>query len=923
MAVVVPIISTFDAKGITKAIRDFKSLDSAGKRSTMVLLSMDKAAKRVASGLTKVGMGAAAFGAFAVKSFADFDAALNKSLSIMGDVSESMSAEMATAARQMAKQTTFSAVEAADSYFYLASAGLNAEQSIKALPIVAKFAQAGMFDMALATDLLTDAQSALGLTMRNDVVANMQNMTRVSDVLVKANTIANATVEQFSKSLTNKAGAALRATNKDIEEGVAVLAAFADQGIKGEEAGTQFAIVMRDLQTRALTNASAFRQANVEVFDQNGAMNNLGIIVQQLENRLGSMSVAQKRAELATLGFTDKSVASITALLGTSDAIINYEKQLRSAAGTTDEVSAKQLQTLNAQIKLLKDNFIDIVITIGESLEPKIAGLVTVLQETSTLIGEQGVGAGLKYLGGQFLDMTGNMGKFGNILLGLVATFTALRLITIAATISQVLFNVALFSNPIGIVVAAVIAFGVALVALAVKFKVVRDVFKAVWNTIVDFFQFQINIALGVYEFFINKIIDGVNLIIKAWNKIPFHKDVEEIKHLNLQLDITALKVGKVGKAAQTSAADFRKFESGTKQVAKSLSGSATGVGDTGGVAGATKTVADKFKTFSDAAKAVVSDQKNLRDALKNTSDAQKALQTATDNVASAQAKLNQIAKGYGAGSDEANTAQEELNKANRDAIKAGYDLTKANYAVSDAQEELRRARLRGNPREIVEAEIALGEAVIAQTEAQNAVKDATDAVNQAQTNLNETINGASTSSDTYKTALEELNDAQTAQLDAIEKVRSAKEREIEVTRNLAKAEILLRKAKGGLTKKQLAAANKLLAELNAPVTVTVPTPTSVSSVSSSNTFGGLDFSGINVGGLATLAEGGIAMKPTVALIAEGGEPEAVIPLSKMGNMGGDTIINVTVTSADPNAVVDALRRYQRQNGALPLRVQG
>ena len=32
MAVVVPIISTFDAKGIDKAIRDFKKLDSAGQR---------------------------------------------------------------------------------------------------------------------------------------------------------------------------------------------------------------------------------------------------------------------------------------------------------------------------------------------------------------------------------------------------------------------------------------------------------------------------------------------------------------------------------------------------------------------------------------------------------------------------------------------------------------------------------------------------------------------------------------------------------------------------------------------------------------------------------------------------------------------------------------------------------------------------
>lgn len=63
------------------------------------------------------------------------------------------------------------------------------------------------------------------------------------------------------------------------------------------------------------------------------------------------------------------------------------------------------------------------------------------------------------------------------------------------------------------------------------------------------------------------------------------------------------------------------------------------------------------------------------------------------------------------------------------------------------------------------------------------------------------------------------------------------------------------------------------------------------------------------------LAQGGIVTSPTLALIGEAG-PEAVVPLSKMGQMGSN--IQVTVTSADPRAVVDALVRYSRQNGALP-----
>ena len=68
------------------------------------------------------------------------------------------------------------------------------------------------------------------------------------------------------------------------------------------------------------------------------------------------------------------------------------------------------------------------------------------------------------------------------------------------------------------------------------------------------------------------------------------------------------------------------------------------------------------------------------------------------------------------------------------------------------------------------------------------------------------------------------------------------------------------------------------------------------------------------------LAEGGIVTNgPMLAMIGEKG-PEAVVPLDRFRGTGGGDIY-VTVQGGDPNAVVDALRRYQRQNGAIPIRV--
>ena len=73
------------------------------------------------------------------------------------------------------------------------------------------------------------------------------------------------------------------------------------------------------------------------------------------------------------------------------------------------------------------------------------------------------------------------------------------------------------------------------------------------------------------------------------------------------------------------------------------------------------------------------------------------------------------------------------------------------------------------------------------------------------------------------------------------------------------------------------------------------------------------------------LAEGGIVTKPTFALIGEGGESEAVIPLSKLRDMGyggGSGItVNVTAGVGDPVAigreVAKVMDVYERRSGRV------
>lgn len=342
--------------------------------------AQDKLGKAVRRGAMVGSAAMAGFAVASVKMAGDFDAAMTQSLAIMGDVSDAMRKDMADAAREMALVTTFSAKEAADAYYFLASAGMDAQQSMEALPVVAQFAQAGMFDLAKATDLLTDAQSALGLASE-DTAENMKNMTYVGDILVKMAQKANASVEQFAISLTQKGASALKGASKSLEEGAGMLAYWADQGLKAEAAGNALAGTLQMLPKIAMTNADAFAAYGVEIFDANDKMKSFADIAKEFAPILEEMTDAQRAQAFEQMGINRLLADTILKMKGGSEAIREYTEDAYDAASATKEVAEKQLQTFNAQLSLLKSALEDVQIEIGNELLPKLTKLVTTIRE--------------------------------------------------------------------------------------------------------------------------------------------------------------------------------------------------------------------------------------------------------------------------------------------------------------------------------------------------------------------------------------------------------------------------------------------------------------------------------------------------------------------------------------------------------------
>ncbi|MDB4786222.1 phage tail tape measure protein [bacterium] len=461
-------------------------LDAVGASFKKIGSSMRSVGTRLTLSVTAP---IAALGGVAIKSFADFDKAMTESTSIMKATTEQI-IRMRQAALDLSAggETTQTPKDLAEAYFFLASAGKDAEQSMSLLPRVAKFATAGNFDMALATDLLTDAQSALGLSSKN-VAEDTKNLARVSDVLVGANTLANASVQQFAESLTNTAAASLKNFGKDIEEGVAVLAAYADQGVKGAVAGTSLSRVILLLSKSSRDAAEEHERLGFSVFDANGKMRNFADIVQNLEDVTRGMSDELKSATLEQLGFAARVQQAILPLLGTSEAIRQYEADLRAMGGITERVSDKQMKSFSNQLKILKNQFTVVAIELGQTLAPKLASLAKILQDL--IKWWKGLSDGLKSTIVQFLAVAAVIGPL-LITVGFMAS--ALGSLATAAGVLSGAF--AFLTTATGIITVHIIALQVAIGVGAVIAIVAFS--KAIFDANADVKAFNKSVEEGI-----------------------------------------------------------------------------------------------------------------------------------------------------------------------------------------------------------------------------------------------------------------------------------------------------------------------------------------------------------------------------------------------------------------------------------------
>ena len=320
----------------------------------------------IGAGLALAGTAVVKFGADAVQTGATFDKSMSQVAATMGLTVDEIQ-NLRSYAQEMGAETAFSASQAADALNYMALAGYDAQTSMEMLPNVLNLAAAGGIELARASDMVTDAQSALGLTL--------EDTTKMVDQMAVTSSKSNTSVAQLGDAILT-----IGATARDVKGGTteltAVLGVLADNGIKGAEGGTKLRNMIMSLQNPTEEGAAALDALGVSVYDADGNMRSLIDIIGDIQVGLNGMDQASKNALISGI-FNKQDVAAVNALLGTSrDRFDELTESITNADGAAKRMADTQLDNLTGDITLMKSALEGAKITLSDALTPALRNFV-------------------------------------------------------------------------------------------------------------------------------------------------------------------------------------------------------------------------------------------------------------------------------------------------------------------------------------------------------------------------------------------------------------------------------------------------------------------------------------------------------------------------------------------------------------------
>lgn len=466
------------------------------------------------------------FGAFSLKAAGDFEAAMKDVQGKTGATGESLVA-LNEKAKELGATTQFSANEAGQAFGFLAQAGLNADQILKAGTPTIELAAAAQLDLAQAADLSTNVLAGYGM--------EVEELTRLNDRMVKTANNSNTSITELGESM-KIAGPVFASQNQPIAETMAIIGELANAGIKGSESGVALRKAMSSLLKPTKEAKETFAKLKIpadEILNADGSVRNFQDTLQLLAKRGATAT------DLIRIFGQRAGPKLIPLLKGGGKALDGLAAKIEDSVGESSRIAALKMEGFNGAVKEFKSAFEAAGIAIAESgfldfvgsLLRNLAGLFrwfaklnpTVLKFVTIIGGIVAVIGPLLFVFGSFLTMLPFMIQGWS---ALVALGPALK-----GVLMGVGTGIRFMLGPIGLFITAAIL-------IIKEWDHLKQFFTDFWNepmrTAKEFFDFTIEGLKSVAN-----LIPGVNL------KTKFQKEDEALAEKGFRLkSLSALKAG-------------------------------------------------------------------------------------------------------------------------------------------------------------------------------------------------------------------------------------------------------------------------------------------------------------------------------------------------------------------------------------------
>lgn len=378
-----------------EALRNrLESLDGSSKKLSKSFGDLHSAARGVASGfnamwLTWGNIGPLLAGAAISNAFvqaAKQGAALNRELDfirVLGGESEQTIGKLKGTLIALGQEGLAGPQEVAEAMKTLALAGLGAQEQMLVIRDTLNLATVGALDLKDAAEAMVGIGTAFGI--------GFENLGRVGDVISKAASLSQASVESIKNSMAT-ASVVAEQYGLSLEDTATALTILAKRNITGTAAGTALRNMLNELSGASNLSRKALEQLGFKALDANGKFKPLEQIITELSGKLKNYNGESFQRFLKDIS-NERGGKALSALLVEINKVTNeggknvtnFRKifnELTESYGFNAIAAAELSTTTEKEFKKVKNALDTALLKSFDRVEPELRSIAFELRKT-------------------------------------------------------------------------------------------------------------------------------------------------------------------------------------------------------------------------------------------------------------------------------------------------------------------------------------------------------------------------------------------------------------------------------------------------------------------------------------------------------------------------------------------------------------